>query len=177
MPAPGPGQSYGIATNPVINVQLNPAASPAPISMGALLDAAFGSSQGQTIYRGATGWSTSAATGPYSVSFNKAGAITVADDIATWEIFPTITTITAVAACCKTAPVGTSLLISIKGSLNGSSFTEVAQGIVIDGTRLTVASTTGVLAAGTICRCDITQVGSGTAGSDLTVVLFGQAQQ
>ncbi len=167
----------GIVTNPIVQVQLNNASSPIGMSLSDLIDAAFGSVAGQSIYRGSNGWSTSTAKGPYAITFIKAGELADADDVAPWQYVPTNMTATLIAATVKTAPVGASIIGSVQSSTDGTTFGEIATFTIADAGKIYSNIVSIVIPAFTVVRLDVTQVGSGTAGSDLTVTLFGTAAQ
>ena len=105
---------------------------------------------------------------------------TIGNDKANWVTLTRDATIVKAFAQAKTAPVGAALIVDLLFSTNnGSTFTSIW---TTTANRLTLADginhgtqtlfDTTILAAGTILRIDVIQVGSGTAGRDVTVQLL-----
>ncbi|MBU0766512.1 helix-turn-helix domain containing protein [Patescibacteria group bacterium] len=101
------------------------------------------------------------------------GAVATGADQGATVVMPFGFTVTDVDIYAETAPVGSSLIIDINeaGSTIFSTNPEVdASANREDGNHVISDAT---LAAGALMTLDIDQVGSGTAGSDLTVILKG----
>jgi hypothetical protein len=106
--------------------------------------------------------------------FTLAGALYTTTSFAPAYVVPRAMTIEKAFAYVKTAPVGAALIVDI--AVNGTSIWNLTQ-----GNRLTIADSassgsqtlfdTTTLSEGDVLTIDIDQVGSTTAGSDLTVEL------
>jgi len=104
-------------------------------------------------------------------------------------VAPRAFTLYRVVASVGTAPTGAAILVDVKKVAAGGNTTDAGTtifttsgrrpSIAISGTTSSITSTTvGVpevssVALGDILRVEIAQIGSGTAGSDLVVQLFG----
>ncbi len=121
---------------------------------------------------------------PVNYAFDKSGAVSVANDISPWRVITKASKLISWYAVAKTAPVGAILKADLKVSTdNGATFatlwgtTTANKPQIADGLKAGsgTAFDTLTLAAGTIVRLDVLQIGSGTAGSDLSVVLVTRA--
>lgn len=107
------------------------------------------------------------------------GAATVANDVGSNIALDVAMTLQSVALYAKTPPVGSALTVDIKRSTDGgstyttifSTLPTIAAAAHVGGSAA-VFSVTSV-SAGDVFRVDVTGVGSGTAGSSLTVQLNG----
>ncbi len=174
----------GNPSTPVVVARGGSIGNNTEVSLSQLIDASFGNTRSQGLYRGATSWGAQTAVGPFPVYFNKSGAIAVGTDVTNWNIIPTAWNMGGYALCLKTGPVGAHFIIDIMMSLDGgTSFTTIFTNtidrpLIHDGSTYTFGYLFDVTTfiANTIFRLDIIQVGSpGTTGSDLAVTLFGNA--
>jgi hypothetical protein len=103
-------------------------------------------------------------------TFNQSGALAVATGTNRFP-FPVSVTILGVSAAVGTAPVGASIIVDVKK--NGTTvYTTTANRPAVAAGANTASETLPdvvSLAAGDYLTVDIVQVGSTTAGSDLTV--------
>ncbi len=154
----------------------------APVST-ATMDAGLGATLGLVPQRGSSAWAGSTLPAPSVVMFwPKAGAVSVATDVAPWYICPRQCSGIRAFATAKTAPVGAAMIFDIMRSTDfGGSWASIW--VTNPGNRLTIADgskngntiaidTIGPYDATDIFRLDVIQVGSGTAGSDITVEFF-----
>ena len=95
----------------------------------------------------------------------------VATDVSSYIIIPFSGAITKASARVKTAPVGSNAIIDI--NKNGTTLWASGKLTIVDGANtgsiITFDSTT--VSADDYFTLDIDQIGSGTAGADLTVLL------
>jgi hypothetical protein len=122
-------------------------------------------------YRG-DGTAAPVLAAPTLATFNVTGAVAVGAGVARLPI-PFAAVIVGVSATAGTAPVGADLIIDVNVS-GISIFTTIAnRPKIIDGAHATAAEVTNMdtttVASGSYLTVDVDQVGSGTAGSDLTV--------
>jgi hypothetical protein len=141
-----------------------------------------GTANNTTFLRGDNTWAAvaSAVWGKTTWSLAAGIPIAVGTDKTAWAIIDQNRTLTRVYVVAKTAPTGASLVLDILYSTNnGTSFTSLWA--VNPGNRPTLTTGTNfstitafdttTLAAGTLLRIDVIQVGSTTPGQDLTVQL------
>lgn len=105
--------------------------------------------------------------------FDRAGALTVSAGVRRFR-FPVKATIVGVSAAINTAPVGAAVIADV--NINGATAftTQANRPTIADGANDSGAETTPdvtAVAAGDYVTVDVDQVGSTTAGSDLTVVV------
>ena len=175
-PVSAPGS--GSPNQPLIPVRGGPFGNNTEATLGQIMDASFGSTSGATIYRDANSWRGTMALSSFVLQFRKAGALSVANDIELWQIMPVAAVGVYAALCCKTGPVGANLITKIgQSSDGGQNFTLIQTLAITNGSTWNTNALTQSFAQADILRLDVTQVGSGTAGSDLTVCLFLQAVQ
>lgn len=170
---------------PILSVQLNPSSSPVNMDLSAVIDTAFGSTVSNMLQRSSAGWksvSTNTLTGPLSIPLYRSGAISVATDVSLWGITPSNMTGLRIDAVLKTPAVGADFIFDIlKSPYAGLAFTSISSGFgftINDGNHQLSGAVQPAVSAFTqhdLFRLDILQVGSGTAGSDLTVIIFGDA--
>jgi hypothetical protein len=109
----------------------------------------------------------------------------VQTDNTNWEILARAGKFTKAWAVAKTGPVGANLIFDIlKSTDNGSTWTSIWA--TNTGNRIQIAAgsnsgsqtsfDTTTFAASDLLRIDIVQVGSTTAGSDISIVLETQVQ-
>lgn len=117
---------------------------------------------------------------PRGFVWGVTGTLTTGTEVAPWQIVMATQTVTKAYAICKTTPVGQAILIDIdKSSDNGSTWTSIWA--TNQANRLSVSAgskngsqtsfDTTSLSEGDLLRISVDQVGSSTAGADLTVVL------
>ncbi len=176
MPAGQPNQ-------PVIPVRGGPFASGSEAAISQILDGSYGAVVGNSLYRSTTGWLSGTTFAPYGFTFSKTGAISVATDVAPWLMVATPFVFSKILLMAKTAPVGAALIVDILYSPDGgANFASIGTGAgysLPDGSQSTFATISSALlfSIGAVLRLDVLQVGSGTAGSNLTVTAFGNAAQ
>lgn len=180
---PAPGQPSG---PPVIPCRGGSIGNNTEVGLSQIIDASFGSARYQSLYRGPSGWLTQTAVGPFVIDFFKTGSLSVATDVTSWRIVPTPWTVVSTAISVKTMPVGANLIVDVLYSTdNGTTFTTIFpttahRPTIIAGLQPFVfayleSDDVSVFAANTLLRLDVIQVGSGTAGADLSLTLFGNA--
>lgn len=99
----------------------------------------------------------------------KAGAVTVAAFIPQGVRVPVYTLLRSVTAHVGTAPVGAAMIIQVKRASTVLATVTIADGATSGSVAATATAT--ILAAGDLLTFNVTQVGSGTAGSDLSISL------
>lgn len=104
----------------------------------------------------------------------KTGDLSVDTDVSPYVVAPCSLTITSVRAICKTAPVGASIIVDI--NKNGTTIftTQDNRPTIADGETVESGTTPDVtsLSEGDYLSLDVDQVGSGTAGADITVEII-----
>ena len=185
--------------NPVVLVKTSQDFPQGEASIQQVFDATFGIplfTAGTTtlttpsaLSRGGSGWKIGTVVGPSNIIFRKSGALSVATDVTLWEYCTSnLFTVKAWYLACKTAPVGANLIVDIMQQVSAAPTWQSiwatnpshrptlldSNNVAWDMTTAAVPDTF-IFSASTVFRLDVIQVGSGTAGSDLTVVLFGTA--
>ena len=108
---------------------------------------------------------STAVLAPTTITLNIAGGLATTSIVT--MAMPFAGTITSAWVACTTAPVGSALTADLKvGSDVAAAFSIAAAGTSDEGT-LTAANCDFV--AGSLVSLDVSAVGSGTAGSNLTV--------
>lgn len=112
---------------------------------------------------------------PFCPSFFQSGTLSVA--VLAWEfVAPRDFTLRSATGRVKTAPTGQSLIVDVR--VNGASiYANQTEMIVIPdaGNSDVSAVKDAAVGAGDVVTIEVEQVGSGTAGADLTVVINGLA--
>lgn len=97
----------------------------------------------------------------------QAGTVSVANNVTSIVVVPKSGFLTKIYAQVKTAPTGASLNIRVnKNGVSATTLNIAAGATTANATGLSIS-----FAAGDYFTLDITQIGSGVAGADLTVVL------
>lgn len=126
-----------------------------------------------TKYLKATGTGTSAWT---DLIINRAfgffipDTLSVANDVSWNPTAPQAMTCIKTWAYARTAPVGATLIISIYNVTQAAVVGTVSI-LAAAQTGNSTSYTTAAIAAGDILRCDVTQIGSSTPGSNVSVIL------
>lgn len=104
--------------------------------------------------------------------FTVSGGLSVAAG-ALRLLFPAAATLLGVVLAVGTAPVGAAILVDVNKSGTTVFTTQGNRPTILDGASATAAEVTNMnvtaFASGTYLTVDVDQVGSGTAGSNLTV--------
>jgi hypothetical protein len=116
------------------------------------------------IFKTGTGWQIATASPSDFTNLVQTGALTVTTGTKRWYA-PKAVTISRIVARVNTAPAGAAINITV--NKNGSSGATLV--IADGGTKIINSSPSITLAEDDYLTVDITQIGSGTAGSDLTV--------
>jgi len=119
---------------------------------------------------------------PYAMLWNVSGTVSVATDVAPWQIIPKSATGIRVWAWCKTQPGTQEMLLDVMRSpLNAVTGYGSFVSIFSAGNKPGVASigangysipNLAAFNAGDAFRLDVTQVGISPAGADLTVCML-----
>ncbi len=107
-----------------------------------------------------------------TLTFTKAGELSAGSNVTLALIVPIALTIDHVRCYCKTAPAGSDIIVDINKAGTTIFTTQGNRPTIPDGNNLGAKSVTPdvtSLAEGDILTLDIDQIGSGTAGEDLTV--------
>ena len=115
------------------------------------------------IFKTGTGWQVATVSSGFT-NLVQNGALTVTTGTKRWYA-PKAVTISKIVARVNTAPVGAAINITVKKNGSSGATLVIADG----GTKIINSSPSITLAEDDYLTVDITQVGSGTAGSDLTV--------
>ena len=115
------------------------------------------------IFKTGTGWQVATVAAGFT-NLVQNGALTVTTGTKRWYA-PKAVTISKIVARVNTAPVGAAINITVKKNGSSGATLVIADG----GTKIINSSPSITLAEDDYLTVDITQVGSGTAGSDLTV--------
>lgn len=87
--------------------------------------------------------------------------------------FPDAATIQKISAYVRTAPTGADIIVDV--NLNGTTIftTQANRPTIVDGTNEDASAIPDVtaIAAGDVLEIDVDQIGSGTSGADLVVVI------
>lgn len=116
------------------------------------------------IFKTGTGWQIATASPSDFTNLVQTGALTVTTGTKRWYA-PKAVTISRIVARVNTAPVGAAINITVKKNGSSGATLVIADG----GTKIINSSPSITLAEDDYLTVDITQIGSGTAGSDLTV--------
>jgi len=116
------------------------------------------------IFKTGTGWQIATASPSDFTNLVQTGALTVTTGTKRWYA-PKAVTISRIVARVNTAPAGAAINITV--NKNGSSGATLV--IADGGTKIINSSPSITLAEDDYLTVDITQIGSTTAGSDLTV--------
>jgi hypothetical protein len=164
------------ALNTEVNNLLNaPSIVNADISGSAAIAATkilFGGSNGQFVKSDGAGGLTYASTAAVNraFGFSSPGVQVVANDVSWDPTVPEAMTAVKLWAYCKTAPTGASLTVQV---YDITQTRVVASVSITAGTTSanTTSMTNAALTAGDVLRMDVTAIGSGVAGSDVSIVL------
>lgn len=176
-----------MAVNPewLIKVRGGPDTQSGEATLFQELDAWLGTTPGNVLYRSQTGWSSVVPTTiplAYGLIFNVSGTLSVATDVSPHVLIPGTFSTFYLSGTCKTNPVGADVTIKFRFSSDfGQTFTQDTTFFTacLNGTggaagpQNNGAFGNGVWTPGSIVGLDVTQVGSGTAGANLQVVLLG----
>ncbi len=107
-------------------------------------------------------------------AFSYPGALTEAPGTSRL-VFPAAATLVGIRMACNTAPVGENLICDVHKNGTTIFTTQGNRPTIIDGAYATAASAVPdvtAVAAGDYLTVDIDNIGSGTAGSDLTLTVY-----
>jgi hypothetical protein len=107
------------------------------------------------------------------INFSRAGALTVSTGVGRFP-FPFPATLISVTAMVNTIPTGANLILDV--NKNGTTIftTQANRPTINNGASATASAAVPnvtAMAAGDYLTVDVDQIGSGVAGSDLTVVV------